>query len=178
MGNDYLVKVKANQPTLLEALQQTVGQTTPLSSIQTEERNRGRLEKRHVDIFSPSAVIPLPAGWTSIQRIICVRREFQHQDVSHSSVSYSISSVLNNQADFFAEGIRGHGFIENKLHYVKDVTMHEDTSGIKNPVAASNLSLLKNIAINIARQNYFESIKGAAIFFACNVKKLLQIIRT
>jgi hypothetical protein len=59
-GNDYLVKVKANQPTLLEALQQTVGQTTPLSSVQTEEKNRGRLEKRHVDIFSPSSTIPLP----------------------------------------------------------------------------------------------------------------------
>jgi predicted transposase YbfD/YdcC len=177
-GNDYLVKVKANQPTLLEALQQTVEQTTPLSSMQTEEKNRGRLEKRHIDIFSPSSTIPLPEKWTSVQRIISVRREFKYQEGLHSSVSYFISSVSNDSADFFAGGIRGHWLIENQLHYVKDVNMHEDTSGIKNLVAASNLSILKNIAINIARQNCCKSIKGAATFFACNIKKLLQIIRT
>jgi predicted transposase YbfD/YdcC len=177
-GNDYLVKVKANQPTLLEALQQTVSQTTPLSSMQTEEKNRGRLEKRHVDVFSPSSTIPLPKEWTSIQRIISVRREFKYQDGLHSSASYYISSVSSDSADFFADGIRGHWLIENQLHYVKDVNMHEDTSGIKNLVAASNLSILKNIAINVARKNCYKSIKGAAILVACNIKKLLKIIRT
>jgi hypothetical protein len=60
--------------------------------------------------------------------------------------------------------------IENQLHYVKDVNLHEDTSGILNPVAASHLSILRNIAINVARQNCCESIKGAAIFFASNIK--------
>lgn len=38
IDNDYLINIKANQPTLLEALQQIVGQTAPISSIQTEEK--------------------------------------------------------------------------------------------------------------------------------------------
>jgi predicted transposase YbfD/YdcC len=155
-----------------------VSQMTPLSSIQTEEKSRGRLEKRHGDIFSPSSTVPLPKEWTSIQRIISVRREVKYQDSLHSSASDYISSLSSDSADFFAEGIRGHWLIENQLHYVKDVNMHEDTSRIKNPMAASNLSILKNIAINVARQNCCKSIKDAAIFFSCNVKKLLKIIRT
>ena len=177
-GNDDLVKVKANQPTLLAALQQTVEQATPLSSIQTEEKSRGRLEKRHVAIFLPSSTLPLPKEWTSVQRIISVRREFKYQEGLHSSASDYISSVSSDSANFFADGTRGHWLIENQLHYVKDVNLHEDTSGILNLVAASNLSILRNIAINVARQSCCKSIKGAAIFFASNIKKLLKIIRT
>lgn len=172
------MNVKDNQPKLFKALQHVVEQTQPLSSTQTEERSRGRLERRLVGIFLPSAVIPLPRQWKNIQRIICVERHVEHHDKITDTTHYYISSVEDNRASFFGECIRGHWSIENRLHYVKDVNLHEDTSGIKNPEAASNLSLLRNMAINIIRQNNFESIKAGAIFFASNVKKLLKIIAT
>ncbi len=56
--------------------------------------------------------------------------------------------------------------------------MHEDKSGIKNVIAASNISIFRNIAINILRENDFNSIKDASIYFAGNVKELFNIIRT
>lgn len=150
--------------------------TQPLSSSQTEERSRGRLERRQVDIFLPSTVIPLPKKWENVQRIICVQRQVEYKNEITNTTHYYISSIEDDRAVFFSNGIRGHWSIENRLHYVKDVNLHEDTSGIKNPAAASNLSLLRNMAINIIRQNDFESIKDGAIFFISNVKKLLKII--
>ena len=153
------MNVKENQPKLFETLQHVVEQTQPLSSTQMEERSRGRLERRQVGIFLPSAIIPLPRQWENIQRIICVERHVEYHDKITDTTHYYISSVEDERASFFGECIRGHWSIENRLHYVKDVNLHEDTSGIKNPDAASNLSLLRNIAINIIRRNDFESIK-------------------
>lgn len=117
-----------------------------------------------MDIFSPSSTISLPKEWINIQQIISVRREFKYQDGLQSCTSYYMSSVFSDSAGFFADGIRGHWLIENQLHYVKDANFHEDTSGIKNLVAASNLSILKNVAISIARQNCCKSLKGCNLF--------------
>lgn len=141
-----------------------------------KEKNRGRLENREISVFLPYHKIPLPKGWRKIERIIYIRREFMYKNKCHKSESYYISSISDNRADVFRDGIRGHWLIENQLHYVKDVNLHEDTSGIRNVVAASNLSILRNIAINIARQNHFKSMKDAAVIFSSNIKRLLKII--
>lgn len=133
---------------------------------------------RQVSVFLPLPTIPLPQGWETIQRIICVKRHFEQHKAITNTTHYYVSSVQCDQAQFFAAGIRGHWSIENRLHYVKDVNLHEDTSGIKHLGAASNLSLLRNIAINVVRQSGFQSIKYGAIFFTSNVKKLLKITRT
>lgn len=164
--NDYVVSVKNNQPKLWAALQQITQQTTPVSSIEMQEKNRGRLEQRTVSVFVPSSSFSLPEGWENVERIISVKREFKSKKSLEKNTSYYISSVKDDRADFFGNGIRGHWSIENRLHYVKDVNFHEDTSGIKNPVTASNFSILKNMAINIVRQNHGQSIKNGMIFLA------------
>ena len=74
--------------------------------------------------------------------------------------------------------IRGHWSIENRLHWVKDVRQHEDSSRISKGNGVETLSLLKNIAINLCREDGFDSIKAAAIHFASNVKELLDYFRT
>ena len=93
-------------------------------------------------------------------------------------ISYYVSSLKNGDAEIIALGIRRHWSIENRLHWVKEVIQNEDKSKIKKENGIINLSILKNIAINISRQNGFASIKYATIFFASNIKKLYKIIRT
>jgi predicted transposase YbfD/YdcC len=48
----------------------------------------------------------------------------------------------------FASGIPGHWYIENKLHYTKDVTMREDKTSTKNKKEAANLTLFRDITFN------------------------------
>jgi len=175
-GNDYIVKVKSNQPKLLKAIKETVENSVPADFFKTEEKSRGRYEKREISVYYPSENIP--DGWSELNRIVYAERRFETAEGLHESRSYCISSVKSDDAQYFADGIRGHWHIENRLHYVKDVIMREDTSGIKNVNAAANLSVFRNIAINIVRGNGFDSVKNASVFFACNIKKLLKIMRT
>lgn len=174
--NDYVVKVKKNQPNLLKAIKETVENSIPADFFKTEEKSRGRYEKREISVFNPSENIP--DGWAELNRIIYVERHFKTPEKLHQSRSYYISSVKSDDAEYFAAGIRGHWHIENRLHYVKDVVMKEDSSGIKNVNAAANLSVFRNIAINIVRGNGFDSVKDASVYFAGNIMKLLKIMRT
>ena len=69
-----------------------------------------------------------------------------------------------------------HWGIENSLHYVKDVTFKEDHSKIITGNAPENHSIVRNIAINIFRENEFESIISG-IRLCCNkIFKLRDMI--
>lgn len=173
-GNDYLVKVKGNQPNLLKYSKQLCEKENCISQNQTLEKTRGRYEKRLVKIFSPKG--ELPKTWPDLNRVIYVERYFKQKEKIHHSQSYYISSLDSDDAKLFANGIRGHWYIENKLHWVKDVILKEDISKLKSGVASQNMSVLRNISINIFRQNQYSSTKHATLFFASNVKELYKII--
>ena len=56
--NDYADKVKKNQPNLLKAIKETVGNSVPAGFLRTGEKRRGRYEKREISVFNPSENIP------------------------------------------------------------------------------------------------------------------------
>ncbi len=172
--NNYVVKVKANQPNLLNSIKEIIETSSAVSSFTEEQTKRGRKEKRITKIYLPSSKIP--DGWSGLNRIIQVERSFESKKCSHQTKSYYISSLLSNDANLFSTGIRGHWLVENKLHWVKDVIQKEDTTRHKSGSAAKNMSLIRNIAINIIRKNGFESVKYATIFFASNVKELNKLL--
>ena len=70
---------------------------------------------------------------------------------------YYISSK-KEKAEVFLEKIQEHWTIENKLHWVKDVVMEKDKSKIKEKKAASNISVLKTIGLNLFRLLEIDSI--------------------
>jgi predicted transposase YbfD/YdcC len=175
-GNDYLIQVKGNQPTLFQAIKETVDTQPALSTVCSEERSRGRQERRIVSVFSSPG--QLSEEWKGFRRVVHVERQICRPGKATQTHHYYMSSVDSEYADMFARGVRGHWSIENRLHWVKDVIQHEDDSGIKKGNGVETLSILKNVAINISRELGFDSIKGAAIHFASNVKELLEYFRT
>ena len=48
--------------------------------------------------------------------------------------------------------VQGHGAIENKLHYVPDVTFDEDDSQVRTGYAPRIMATLRNIVISLLRQ--------------------------
>lgn len=172
--SNYLVKVKGNQGNLLKTMKYIIENDQPLSIATEHQRKRGRDETRIVKVFNSTNQIP--KGWINLNRIINVERNFVNKRGSHHTQSYYISSLTSDDAKIFAAGIRGHWFIENKLHWVKDVILREDTTKFKTGFAAKNMSIFRNIAINVFRENGYASTKGATLFFASNVKELMTII--
>ena len=52
---------------------------------------------------------------------------------------------------FIADAIRGHWEVENKAHWVLDVTYKEDDSRIRRENAAENIAVARRFALNLAR---------------------------
>jgi predicted transposase YbfD/YdcC len=171
---DYLVKVKGNQPNLFNAVKEIVDSNRPISVYAKSERRRGRDEYRNTSIYLPTE--RLPDGWCELNRIIHVERCFKSKKPTHQTDSYYISSLKSDDAQLFSKGIRGHWLIENRLHYVKDAIMKEDYIRNNTKNAPANMSIIRNIVINILNTNGYNSNKHAALFFASNVSKLLTLL--
>jgi hypothetical protein len=159
---------------LFKAVQQIAQTSRPINQFNQIKRTRGRNERRLASLYLPTKAIS--QDWPKLNRVIYVERIFSSRNGYHHTHSFYISSLLSNDAKLFASGIRGHWSIENNLHWVKDVILKEDTTQHKKGYAAKNMSILRNIAINVFRENDYSSTKHATLFFASNVKELLKII--
>jgi predicted transposase YbfD/YdcC len=161
--NHFPVKVKANQPTLLKAVKDTVEKFEAVSRLLVTQKNRGRKETRLINVFNQKDL--LPESWMIVNTMMLVVREVIRKDKIHQTISFYISDLKTTDAGVLLDGIRGHWYIENKLHYTKDVIQKEDKTATKNKIAAANLSLFRNFCFNILKAKN-KSIKYAAEYFA------------
>ncbi len=74
---------------------------------------------------------------------------------------YYISSLASNAAKV-AEAVRTHWSIENSLHWVLDVSFDEDACRIRKDHAPQNMTLLRQIALNLLGQDTSTKIGIAA----------------
>ena len=62
-----------------------------------------------------------------------------------------ITSHGDKDADFIANAIRSHWFVENKLHWQLDVSFNEDQNRLRSGYAAENFSMMNKIALNLLK---------------------------
>jgi predicted transposase YbfD/YdcC len=175
--NELIVQVKANQPNLLKDCQRTA-ETSPAQDVYEEPvtKAHGRIESRHVEVFTEFTLTD-PEKWdNSIQSILKVSRtrlvfDTKTKDWKDTSETCWYISTTVLDAETCCRGIRGHWGIENRSHYVRDVTLQEDASRIRvNPTIFARLrSLTLNIlrinkVTNIAKELYENSLKFERLF--------------
>jgi hypothetical protein len=70
-----------------------------------------------------------------------------------TEIVYGITSLATAQADpaRLAALVRGHWEIENRLHWVRDVTFDEDRSRIRTGHGAQVMASLRNLTIGLLR---------------------------
>lgn len=159
-GNEYVIQVKANQKTLLAVIQRTIKEQRPKDSCEKKEINRGRQECRKVKVYN-NKYLYIEKDWRNLNTIIMVINTGKRNGLCYREEHYYISSLQTKSAELFATGIRKHWLIENQLHWVKDVIQNEDRSMIEHKGIATNLSLIKSIAISLFRVNGYSSVKMA-----------------
>ena len=172
-GNDYVITVKGNQPRLLAQLKTIAGAQKPWERFVDIEKNRGRTTCRLVSVFAHLHDIDF--DWLGAKSCIQVERIGIRSGNQYLQTSYYISSLVS-KAMTFAEGIRQHWGIENRLHWVKDVIFGEDAAPFSNSNAATNWSIIRNIAINIARMSGYDSLTKAERFLAHDIDKLFSLL--
>jgi predicted transposase YbfD/YdcC len=154
-GNDYLIAVKGNQPKLFEQLKTQFEQASPPSVAVQTELTRDRQTQRTVSVLSSVATINV--HWAGVQRLIRVERVGTRANCPVSETMFYISS-LTLDAVGFAQRIRQHWHIENRLHWVKDVVLKEDGSPLCDGHAPVNFAIVRTIALNLFRQHGFASV--------------------
>ncbi len=172
--------MKANQVKLLARLQQEARCQKPLSEHKCRQKNRGRLEHRHCQLFAA------PQDWQKYYKgIVCFvvlrrwgyRKDKRFQKAKpYEKTHYYILSRKMESAQQAATLIRNHWGIENRLHWVKDVHMKEDKNRIRHHQAAKNVSLIKNMVLNLTRAKGFSSLKTTTERYAHNIKELYSWI--
>ncbi len=130
-NNDYIVTVKKNQLTLFKTAEKLVSSTQFTDEHRTDESMHGRTTTRLTQVYR---ILPqsLP-DWACAKNIIVVTRsgtrwegkKSRRQLIEFQEEHYYLSS-LDWSACQFSDAIRGHWLIENRLHWVKDVTLNED----------------------------------------------------
>jgi predicted transposase YbfD/YdcC len=156
----YLFFVKANQPQLLEAVQLVFAQPPPgevLGTARQQERRRGRAEDRQV-WASPALGDYL--DWPGLVQVGKVERTWTEAGVTKTDTRYFITSSAAAPVELLAL-VRGHWGIENRLHYVRDVTFREDQSRVRTGAAPEVLAAVRNVVIALLRYTNHANLAAA-----------------
>ena len=179
-GGEALLQVKGNQPGLEAAFAALPLQHEPQDChVETGKIRRNRQETRRVEVFKAGRLLDLPDNWqTHAIEAVRVTRTVLHKDVATGwkwrptrEVAWYASTQNGNSAACCAAATRGHWGVENRVHYVLDVSMHEDASRVrKSPIT---LSILRSFALNILRFNKVNDVADALWRNAMNVNRVL-----
>jgi predicted transposase YbfD/YdcC len=176
---EVILQVKGNQRNLLKRCEDIVRIKRPFSKrIQIGKRERNRIEERMVSVFHKGKD-NLGDTWNDhIRVIIKVERKTKTFDTktkqfeTSGEIAFYIATTDLFSAKEFGRIIRSHWGIENRNHYVRDVSMHEDFSRIrKNP---ENIATLRSFALNLMRLNNESNISQTLYRNALNIKRILN----
>ena len=161
-GNHYLGALKGNHGNFFKALKQNFQSEAHVHSVET---GHGRVERRTVSICRDIESLPNAEQWAGLKTIIQLTTyrhilKGQHILINQPAVRYYISS-LEEPIEAFAKRIRDYWQVENKVHYVRDVTQGEDASRIRVQPLPNNFALARNLALNLYRNHGFDNMAQA-----------------
>ena len=113
-------------------------------------------------------------------QVACVERHTEEIKTGkkRSETVYLITSASpdNISPRQLLELNRGHWSIENKSHYVRDVTFDEDRSQIRTKTGPRMMATLRNLAISLLRMAGHVNIAGALRHMAAKPHLALHLI--
>jgi predicted transposase YbfD/YdcC len=172
--NDYLGALKGNQSGLLEAVKTHF---QPQESDCQINKGHGRIEKRTVSITHKLDGIPDFPGLQTLIRVESERQVHRATIIEVSTETRYYVASFRDTAQAFAERIRGYWGVENKVHYVRDVTQGEDASRIRTPPLIQSWAIARNFALNLYRDYGFENMAQAQRMAGFGLSTLKQLFR-
>jgi len=182
-GGHYLMMVKKNHPQMYAEiatffeLEGIVADQEQFDRVQTVSKGHGRLEIRTLECLSGSC-----ADWRWPDASQVIRRTCERIILKSGKrtveVSYGLSCLSAEEAGAAAleQLWRGHWTIENRKHYVRDVTLGEDRHPMYTGEAPQVLAALRNALIDGWRARGWTNIADALRHMALSVQRALSFI--
>jgi predicted transposase YbfD/YdcC len=179
-GGDYVMIAKGNQPTLNADIE-TVFALLPSGDCQAYVRmvdiGHGRIESRNL---TTSEALVGYSDWPGLAQVFEVGRHVMEKKTGKERVEvvYGVTSLRPEQASpgRLLELVRGHWAIENKSHWVRDVTYDEDRSQVRKGHIAQVMAALRNTGIGLLRVAGYDNIAQACRQMAAQPHRALALI--
>ncbi|MGB7342520.1 MAG: ISAs1 family transposase [Phototrophicaceae bacterium] len=186
-GGHFILPVKGNQKIVQHAIadafmpaqvakgHQAIGLEEAF--VDSTSIGHGRIEKRYLTVTSDlNDYLDFP----NVQQVFRLQRVIQHQATGKLSyqVIFGITSLSRQQCapEKLLALVRSHWHIENRLHYVRDVTFHEDACQIRHTKRQRLLAILNNLVIGLIRRcDQFDYIPEARRYFDANYHEAFQL---
>lgn len=170
-GADYVMTVKANMPTLYKQLKKLPWASIP--AVSSVSRDHGRRARRTIKL----ALAPSWIGFEGAAQVAQLRRTVTRKGNKTVEVVYLITSDRKADAATLAAWVRGHWHVENKLHWVRDVTYLEDKSLVRTGNAPRVMATLRNLAISLLRLDGHANIAAANRHHARDPQRTLKLLQ-
>jgi predicted transposase YbfD/YdcC len=171
-GGDYVMTVKANQKSLYAACKRLPWRDVPARrGVQT---GRGRRTHRAIKVTT----VPTWISFHGAAQIAQIRRTTTVAGRKTVELVYVITSAGHRtaSADVLATWVQGHWGIENRLHWVRDVTFDEDRSQIRTGHAPRVMATLRSTAIGLHRLAGATNIAAALRRHSRDPDKIMTIM--
>jgi predicted transposase YbfD/YdcC len=176
-GNHLLVQLKANQAKLFDAVSAIADSAGTAETAFMRNAGRSRQEDRTVEVFPVGDALVATEWQPFVKTIIRVTRHTLLRSAAtglwdqRGEVAYYLSSATALTATQWGNAIRGHWGIENRNHYVRDVSCEEDKCRIRdNP---GIMARARSFALNILRKNHVTNVASALWNGALNLDHIL-----
>jgi predicted transposase YbfD/YdcC len=154
-GADYIFGLKGNQPSLHQEVLEAFDAETCASLAQkpgsyavTVDKGHGRSEVRRVWVQHDVSWLAQTKEWEGLASLVLVEAERTRRGVTSCERRAYISS-LSVSAEVMGARVRGHWHVENRLHWVLDVSFGEDRARIGKKNGAESMSVMRKIAMNL-----------------------------
>jgi predicted transposase YbfD/YdcC len=147
-----------------------------LDEVRDIDKGHGRIEIRHLQC---SCRLAGYLDWPGFAQAIRIERTRIVKGKRTTDVSHAITSLdakRANAGELLALS-RGHWGIENRLHWVRDVTLGEDKCRARTGQGPENLATLRNAALTLLRSNGYKAIAPTLRSMATKPRELLKILR-
>ena len=157
-GADYLLAVKANQPSLLSEIERFFNDTdkAAVDRHTDVDKGHGRIEERRCSVSTPvdwmdgGRRFPGEYRFPKLSAIAMIESKVETKAGTRTERRFYIAS-RSMTAKALGEAVRAHWQIENALHWVLDVTFRDDLVRVRKGYGAQNMAIVRHFAINLVR---------------------------
>jgi predicted transposase YbfD/YdcC len=163
--------VKANMPTLYKRLKKLPWAAVP--AVSAADKDHGRRARRTIK----AVLVPAWIEFEGAAQVAQLRRTVTRKGKKTVEVVYLVTSDRKADPATLAAWVRGHWHIENKLHWVRDVTYQEDKSLVRTGNAPRVMASLRNLAISLLRLDGHANIAAANRHHARDPQRTLKLLQ-